>query len=87
MADDNSRPAYGPSPDQQSSNAPGWWPSLEREDLPDGGAATGESPPGSEHAGEEQSLHGTRAVAPDATGRAWPRLLSAVARIVRRGGR
>jgi hypothetical protein len=76
MADDNSRPAHGPSPDQRSTEVPAWWPSLAREDLPDGGAATVGTPSEGGDPGGERSLRG----------RSW-RLVAAAVRILRRGGR
>ncbi|MGD0833631.1 MAG: hypothetical protein ABSA40_04280 [Candidatus Dormibacteria bacterium] len=88
MPDDNSRPTHGPSPDQRSTDAPEWWPSLARDDLPRGGASGAGTPDG-RSPGEEPdaTLTSRRPASQSISGRAWPRLLAAVVRILWRGGR
>jgi VIT1/CCC1 family predicted Fe2+/Mn2+ transporter len=42
MPDDDLRPTHGPPPDSRPTNTPpAWWPQLERQDLPAGGAPRG----------------------------------------------
>lgn len=86
MADDNFRPTHGPSPDQRSTDAPGWWPSLAREDLPEGGVTTGGTTTGGAATGGAAAADTESGAERALRGRPWPRLLAAVTWIVRRGG-